>query len=245
MDITQGPMEVGPTMHYMMGGVRVDAETGATTRAGPLRRRRGRRRHARRQPAGRQLALGPARVRPPRGRGGRRGRAGPARPARPSRQAQRGEAVAELEAPFAAHVAARTRTASTRSSRRRCSRWWASSGPRRTWTRRSRASASCSSAGETSGSTGRASSTRLGPRLRAAQHAHRVRGGHPRGAPAHREPRAPTAGSTIPATDPAWEHLNVVVRRRWPARWRSDGADRDAGGRPAGAARDGEGIGAS
>jgi succinate dehydrogenase / fumarate reductase flavoprotein subunit len=34
VDITTGPMEVGPTMHYMMGGIRVDAETGATTRAG-------------------------------------------------------------------------------------------------------------------------------------------------------------------------------------------------------------------
>jgi succinate dehydrogenase / fumarate reductase flavoprotein subunit len=31
VDITAGPMEVGPTMHYMMGGIRVDAETGATT----------------------------------------------------------------------------------------------------------------------------------------------------------------------------------------------------------------------
>ena len=31
VDITQGPMEVGPTCHYMMGGVRVDAETAATT----------------------------------------------------------------------------------------------------------------------------------------------------------------------------------------------------------------------
>jgi succinate dehydrogenase / fumarate reductase flavoprotein subunit len=34
VDITAGPMEVGPTTHYIMGGVRVDAETGATTRAG-------------------------------------------------------------------------------------------------------------------------------------------------------------------------------------------------------------------
>jgi succinate dehydrogenase / fumarate reductase flavoprotein subunit len=30
VDITQTPMEVGPTMHYTMGGVRVDAETCAT-----------------------------------------------------------------------------------------------------------------------------------------------------------------------------------------------------------------------
>jgi succinate dehydrogenase / fumarate reductase flavoprotein subunit len=34
VDITTGPMEVGPTTHYMMGGIRVDPETGATTRAG-------------------------------------------------------------------------------------------------------------------------------------------------------------------------------------------------------------------
>ncbi|MBV9100779.1 MAG: FAD-binding protein [Candidatus Dormibacteraeota bacterium] len=34
IDITRQPMEVGPTIHYTMGGVRVDAETGATTVAG-------------------------------------------------------------------------------------------------------------------------------------------------------------------------------------------------------------------
>ncbi|MEZ0239228.1 MAG: fumarate reductase/succinate dehydrogenase flavoprotein subunit [Chloroflexota bacterium] len=34
VDITKGPMEVGPTTHYVMGGVRVDAESGVTTVAG-------------------------------------------------------------------------------------------------------------------------------------------------------------------------------------------------------------------
>jgi len=34
VDITAGPMEIGPTTHYMMGGVRVDAETGASTKRG-------------------------------------------------------------------------------------------------------------------------------------------------------------------------------------------------------------------
>jgi succinate dehydrogenase / fumarate reductase, flavoprotein subunit len=34
VDITKGPMEVGPTTHYVMGGIRVDAETGASTVAG-------------------------------------------------------------------------------------------------------------------------------------------------------------------------------------------------------------------
>jgi succinate dehydrogenase / fumarate reductase, flavoprotein subunit len=34
VDITKGPMEVGPTCHYMMGGVRVEAETAASSLPG-------------------------------------------------------------------------------------------------------------------------------------------------------------------------------------------------------------------
>jgi succinate dehydrogenase / fumarate reductase, flavoprotein subunit len=34
VDITKGPMEVGPTCHYMMGGIRVDAETAQSTISG-------------------------------------------------------------------------------------------------------------------------------------------------------------------------------------------------------------------
>jgi succinate dehydrogenase flavoprotein subunit len=34
VDITKGPMEVGPTCHYMMGGIRVDAETAESTLPG-------------------------------------------------------------------------------------------------------------------------------------------------------------------------------------------------------------------
>jgi succinate dehydrogenase / fumarate reductase flavoprotein subunit len=34
VDITKGPMEVGPTCHYMMGGIRVEAETAATSLPG-------------------------------------------------------------------------------------------------------------------------------------------------------------------------------------------------------------------
>ncbi len=34
VDITKGPMEVGPTCHYMMGGIRVDAETTKSSVAG-------------------------------------------------------------------------------------------------------------------------------------------------------------------------------------------------------------------
>ena len=34
VDITKGPMEVGPTTHYIMGGVRVDADTAVSTRPG-------------------------------------------------------------------------------------------------------------------------------------------------------------------------------------------------------------------
>jgi len=34
VDITKGPMEVGPTCHYVMGGIRVDADTGRSSIAG-------------------------------------------------------------------------------------------------------------------------------------------------------------------------------------------------------------------
>ncbi len=34
VDITRGPMEVGPTCHYVMGGIRVDAETGQSSAPG-------------------------------------------------------------------------------------------------------------------------------------------------------------------------------------------------------------------
>ena len=34
VDITKGPMEVGPTCHYIMGGIRVDAETAQSTLPG-------------------------------------------------------------------------------------------------------------------------------------------------------------------------------------------------------------------
>jgi succinate dehydrogenase / fumarate reductase flavoprotein subunit len=34
VDITAGPMEVGPTCHYVMGGIRVDAETGQSSLQG-------------------------------------------------------------------------------------------------------------------------------------------------------------------------------------------------------------------
>jgi succinate dehydrogenase / fumarate reductase flavoprotein subunit len=34
VDITKGPMEVGPTCHYMMGGIRVEAETAQSSLPG-------------------------------------------------------------------------------------------------------------------------------------------------------------------------------------------------------------------
>ena len=60
VDITKEPMQVGPTCHYFMGGIKVDADTGATARPRAVRDRRSERRHERRQPARRQLARRPA-----------------------------------------------------------------------------------------------------------------------------------------------------------------------------------------
>ena len=38
VDITKEPMEVGPTCHYVMGGIEVDPDTGARHDAGAVRR---------------------------------------------------------------------------------------------------------------------------------------------------------------------------------------------------------------
>jgi succinate dehydrogenase / fumarate reductase flavoprotein subunit len=102
VDITKEPMEVGPTCHYVMGGVEVDPDTAAAQRARPVRGRRGVRRHARLQPARRQLAVRPAGVRPPgrRGRGAATWTPGRRRPAASdadAAMAPRPEALAPLE----------------------------------------------------------------------------------------------------------------------------------------------------
>ena len=66
VDITKEPMEVGPTCHYVMGGVEVDPDTEDDQAPRPVRRGRGLRRHARLEPSRRQLALRPAGLRPSR-----------------------------------------------------------------------------------------------------------------------------------------------------------------------------------
>ncbi len=76
VDITKEPMEIGPTCHYVMGGVEVDARLGNVDGARAFRGRRGRWRHARRQPPRRQLTERPAGVRQARGRARRRVRVG-------------------------------------------------------------------------------------------------------------------------------------------------------------------------
>ena len=79
IDITKEPMEVGPTTHYVMGGIRVDGDTQNDLRSRPLRRRRVRGRPSRREPPRRELPLGSARVRQARWRPCRGVRAQPRR----------------------------------------------------------------------------------------------------------------------------------------------------------------------
>ena len=72
VDPVDEPVPIVPSQHYTMGGIDTDVD-GRTADAGLLRRRRVRlRERPRRQPAGRQLAAGDDRVRPPRRRGGGR-----------------------------------------------------------------------------------------------------------------------------------------------------------------------------
>ena len=64
LDITQTPMEVAPTAHYSMGGVRVDAARPRDRGGGALRSRRVRDRGTRSEPPRRELARGVPRLRP-------------------------------------------------------------------------------------------------------------------------------------------------------------------------------------
>ena len=119
VDITKEPMEVGPTCHYVMGGVEVDPDTGAASVPGLFAVGRGVRRHARLQPARRQLAVRPAGVRPAGRAGRRRVRLGAvASPARRSRTRTLAAAAAVGARRRWSGPRARTRTPSTASCRR-------------------------------------------------------------------------------------------------------------------------------
>ncbi len=68
VDITKEPMEVGPTTHYIMGGVHVDADTQMSDVPGSVCGGRMRGRNQRREPAGRKFAFRSHCVRKTRGR---------------------------------------------------------------------------------------------------------------------------------------------------------------------------------
>jgi succinate dehydrogenase / fumarate reductase flavoprotein subunit len=127
IDITKEAMEVGPTTHYMMGGVRVDPETQMSTGAGPVRRRRGRGGASRRQPPWRELAVGSSRLRPAGRRIGRGVRAEPSGAHARRRRGRGGPAHGPRPRSTVRPGTARGRTTSSTSFRKRCKTWSASS----------------------------------------------------------------------------------------------------------------------
>ena len=206
VDITTGPMEVGPTTHYVMGGIRVDAETGRDDGARPVRGGRG-------APAACTARTGWAATRCPTcSCSAQRTGAGAAAYAAARRATPYVDPVAGPDGRAASWRrrssarTARTRTRSSATSRRPCSGWSASSGsrsdldealdrladaPRRGWTRvRVRGGARLQPG--------------LEPRVRAAQPARPS----PRRSPAAPAsgPRAAarTAGSTTRTPTTAW-----------------------------------------
>ena len=139
VDITKEPMEVGPTLHYFMGGVQRRCRLADDDGARPVRVRRVRRRHARRESARRQLAVRSDRVRQARRR--RRGelhrRDWRRRRRRTDDQIAGGGAARDRD--LEARRPARTRTSCTRSCTRRCGQASASCASK-TSSRRRRAS---------------------------------------------------------------------------------------------------------
>ena len=105
IDITTTPMEVGPTTHYMMGGVRVDGETQMSTVPGLFAAGEVCGGIARRQPARRQFAVGPAGVR----KAGRRVCGEVREGKRPRRRSISEQVDARSEATRSRHSSARRR----------------------------------------------------------------------------------------------------------------------------------------
>ena len=214
VDITAGPMEVGPTTHYVMGGIRVDAETGATTVPGLFAAGEvaggmhganrlggnslsdllvfGQRTGAGAPPPGRRSVRDDPYVDPVQVRTARGGPGGAARP----------------------DGWRRIRTGSARSSRRRCSRSSGSSG-RRPISRpaiaaiaeiRKRAADLCA--------TGRSRlQPRLEPRVRAPESHRHLRGDRPQRADPRGEPRRPQPARLPLDRDAAGPRRTSSVRR--------------------------------
>ena len=161
VDITTGPMEVGPTTHYVMGGIRVEPDTGATTVPGL---------YAAGEVAGGMHGanrLGGNSLSDLLVFGARTG-AGGGRRMRRSRRRRR-TSTRSRSAPRArsstrrsSGPTARTRTRSSATCRTRCSASSASSGSRPTSTRRSTDSPRSGRAGRTSRSRAVGPTTRAG-----------------------------------------------------------------------------------
>ena len=187
-------------------------------RAGSVRRGRGRGRHARGQPSRRQLAVGPAGVRPAgraerrrvrgRGHGARgceheRGRgAGPSGACDPSRR-----------------PAPRTPTPSSRISRNACRRWSASSAPRTSSPRRSTSWPCCGSGPGGCGSRGTGSTTPAGIWRSTSIPLLAVSECIARAALERTESRGAQTREDFPSTDPELGKVNVVVRQRDGELW--------------------------
>ena len=225
VDITTGPMEVGPTTHYVMGGIRVDAETGATTvpglfAAGEVSGGM----HGANRLGGNSLS--DLLVFGARTGAGAAAHAAARRPSRTSTRSRSRTRRAELDAPLERTRRARTRTRSSATSRRRCSAWSASSGSRPTSTTPSAELAELRARWATVRVDRRPRvQPGLEPRLRAAQPADRLRGDHPQRPAADGEPGRPQP-ARLPETDD--ERWGERQQRHRPGRRRLDDRHHDA-----------------
>ena len=213
VDITREPMEVGPTCHYMMGGVRVDAETQASTVPGLFAAGEVAGGHARRQPPRRQLAVGSAGVRPARRPARRRIRVGGERSSE-RRHRRAGGTRRGRAAPVRGGRAPRTRTRSSRTCRSACSPSSASSAPRTSWPRRWTSWPCCGNGRVGCGSRGTGSTTPAGTWRSTSTRCWPCRSASPGPRASARRAAARQTRDDYPVPTPSWRKVNVVVRQR-------------------------------
>ena len=205
-------MEVGPTTHYIMGGVRVDGDTQMSQGAGPVRLRRMRRRHQRRQSPGRQLAVRSARLRQARRRIRRASTPRKTLGAGNSRRSGRGRRRDWALGSFDARKATRGPVQDSAGSagddagpgRHRPQRRGNAEGPRGA----GKLEGACRRA---QGRSATASTTRAGTPHRSAQPADRVRSGHALRPSSAKKAAAATSATTIPTRSAKFGKVNLVT----------------------------------
>ena len=213
IDITKEPMEVGPTTHYMMGGIRVDGDSQMSTVPGLFAAGEAAAGLHGCQPPGRQFTLRPAGIRQARRPVRRRVRPTATPPPRVDEAQMQAAASAALE-PFERGPVRRESVSDpVRTAGDACRIWSASCAPRARWNRRSTRSRNCARKAAAAGIAGHRQYNNGWHTAMDLANMLEVSEAITRAALLRKESRGAQFREDFPNKDPEWGKHNIVVRR--------------------------------